>query len=116
MIFYYGALLQGRIVSVPEHPRAVVPIQIRCQENISSSELADGKVQVFKSLCRHVLNVVNSSETFPLGMMKYQHNFCLLLQEVLSTTHVFTHDEKIFLGAYIGRSVVACPCFYKVLY
>lgn len=98
----FGLSFEGRIMSVPEHTHAVVPIQISCQEKISSSELEGENFQVFKSLCRHVLSAVKLSEASPPGMMKYQHNFCLLLQEVLRTTsHVFTHDEKIFLENFL---------------
>ncbi|KAJ0502701.1 putative phosphodiesterase I [Helianthus annuus] len=89
-------------MSVPEQSRAVVPIQIWCQEKISFGELEEEKVKVLRSLCRHVINAVNLSETAPLGMVKYQQNFCLLLQEVLrSTPHVFTHDEKTFLEKFL---------------
>ncbi|KAI7727989.1 hypothetical protein M8C21_006056 [Ambrosia artemisiifolia] len=94
----FGISFEGCIMSVPEQSRAVVPIQIWCQEKISFSELEGEKVQVLQSLCRHVISAVNLSETAPLGMVKYQHNFCLLLEEVLTTTpHVFTYDEKTFL-------------------
>ncbi|KAJ0735623.1 putative phosphodiesterase I [Helianthus annuus] len=98
----FGISFEGRIMSVPEQSRAVVPIQIWCQQKISFSELEDEKVKVLQSLCRHVINAVNLSETAPFGMVKYQQNFCLLLQEVLrSTPHVFTHDEKTFLEKFL---------------
>ena len=105
-------------MSVPEQSRAVVPVQIWCQENIPCSELEGEKLQDFKSLCRHVLTAVKLSEAFPLGMVKYQHNFCLLLQEVLKTTpHVFTHEEKTFLGACMVLNVVyTCLRFCSLLY
>ncbi|PWA46851.1 fanconi-associated nuclease [Artemisia annua] len=93
---------EGHIMSVPEQSRAVVPVQIWCQENIPCSELEGEKLQVFKSLCRHILTAVKLNEAFPLGMVKYQHNFCVLLQEVLKTTpHVFTHDEKTLLESFL---------------
>ncbi|KAI3676895.1 hypothetical protein L1987_86509 [Smallanthus sonchifolius] len=98
----FGISFEGRIMSVPEQSRAVVPIQIWCQEKIYFSELEGEEVQVLQSLCRHVINAVNSSEITPLGMVKYQQNFCLLLQEVLRTTpHVLTHDEKTFLENFL---------------
>ncbi|KVI00331.1 HIP116 protein [Cynara cardunculus var. scolymus] len=98
----FGLSFEGRIMSVPEHAHAVVPIQIWCQEKISSIELEGENFQVFKSLCRHILSAVKLSEASPPVTMKYQQNFCLLLQEVLRTTlHVFTHDEKIFLENFL---------------
>ncbi|GJU94765.1 fanconi-associated nuclease 1 homolog isoform X1 [Tanacetum coccineum] len=98
----FGLNFEGHIKLVPEQSRAVVPIQIWCEENTLSSELEGEKVQVFKSLCRHVTTAVTLSEAFPLGMVKYQNNFCLLLQEVLKTTpHVFTHDEKTLLENFL---------------
>ncbi|KAL8196659.1 hypothetical protein R6Q57_024640 [Mikania cordata] len=101
----FGISFEGRIISVPEHSRAVVPIQIWCQEKISFSELEGEKIQVLQSLCRHVINAVKLHETSPLGLVKYQQNFCLLLQEVLRTTpHVFTHDEKTFLEKFHSLS------------
>ncbi|XP_071720394.1 fanconi-associated nuclease 1 homolog [Rutidosis leptorrhynchoides] len=93
---------EGRIKSVPEHSHSIVPVEIWCQEKISSTELEYEKAQVFKSLCRNVLNAVKLNETLPLGMIKYQHNFRLLLQEVLRTTpHVFTPDETTFLENFL---------------
>ncbi|KAK9068699.1 hypothetical protein SSX86_012814 [Deinandra increscens subsp. villosa] len=98
----FGMSFEGCITSVPERHRAVVPIQIWCQEKISFSELEGEEAQVLQSLCRHVINVVHLNEIAPLGTVKYQQNFCLLLQEVLRTTpHVFTHDEKNFLEKFL---------------
>ncbi|KAI3511622.1 hypothetical protein L1887_18778 [Cichorium endivia] len=97
----FGLTFEGQIMSVPGHSNAVVPIQISCQENISS-ELEDEKVKLYKSLSQQVLTTVSLSEAFSPGMMKYQQNFCLLLQEVLRTTpHVFTDNEKTLLENFL---------------
>lgn len=111
--FDYMIVLQGRIMSVPEHSHAAVPIQIWCQEKTPYSEIEGEKVKLYKSLCQQVLATVRLSEESPPGMMKYQQNFCLLLQEVLRTTpHVFTHDEKTLLGTYIILCIIyKCPMF-----
>ncbi|CAI9268649.1 unnamed protein product [Lactuca saligna] len=97
----FGLTFEGRIMSVPEHSHAAVPIQIWCQEKIPYSEIEGEKVKLYKSLCQQVLATVRLSEESPPGM-KYQQNFCLLLQEVLRTTpHVFTHDEKTLLENFL---------------
>ncbi|XP_023748691.1 fanconi-associated nuclease 1 homolog isoform X1 [Lactuca sativa] len=98
----FGLTFEGRIMSVPEHSHAAVPIQIWCQEKTPYSEIEGEKVKLYKSLCQQVLATVRLSEESPPGMMKYQQNFCLLLQEVLRTTpHVFTHDEKTLLENFL---------------
>ncbi|KAL4561058.1 hypothetical protein LXL04_033220 [Taraxacum kok-saghyz] len=110
----FGLTFEGRIMSVPEHSHAAVPIQISCQEKIFS-ELEGEKVQAYKSLCKQVLTSISSNEAFPNGSMKYQQNFCLLLQEVFRTTpHVFTHDEKTFLENFLLLSIDSQRLFIRL--
>lgn len=98
MIFYYANLLQGSITSVPDRALAAIPVQIVCCKKILVGEKECEDNQLFNSLWKHVLNVVEIEKTCP-NNIKYQHNFVLMLQEVLRTNpHLITADEKTFLG------------------
>ena len=102
MSFDHGFLLQGNISSAPDHAFAVVPIQILCQNKIDLGDKECEELQLFKSLWRNAIHVVESMKTCPPSMAKYQQNFVLLIQEVIRTsTYLLTDDEKTFLGAYL---------------
>lgn len=92
-------MLQGCVTSIPKHSPDAVPIQIVSQTVMPCGEEEFDDWQAFRSLWKHVLQTVESAKTCPPSMMKYQRNFCFLIQEVLaSNPHLFTEDEKSFLG------------------
>lgn len=98
LMFYKENLLQGSITSVPERALAAIPVQILCCKKIYIGEKDCEANQNFNSLWKHVLNVVQLEKYFS-GNTKYQHNFILMLQEILRTnSHLLTTDEKMFLG------------------
>ena len=102
-------MLQGCVTSVPKHSLDAVPIQIVSQIVIPCGEKGFDDRQAFRSLWKDVLQAVESAKTFPPSMAKYQRNFCFLIQEVLaSNPHLFTDDEKTFLGT----NSTTCPQFY----
>lgn len=75
-----------------------IPVQIVCCKKIYIGEKECEDNQIFNSLWKHVLNVVKLEKSSP-GNTKYQHNFILMLQEVLRTNpHLLTTDEKTYLG------------------
>lgn len=91
--------LQGTITSVPKHSFEAVPVKVVCHkmtsDGWSESELAGD----FKPLWEKVLQVVEHQKQFPPKTTRYQLNFNVLVQEVLrSCSHLFTADEKAFLG------------------
>ncbi|XP_057959611.1 fanconi-associated nuclease 1 homolog isoform X2 [Malania oleifera] len=105
LIHEYGLSFEGCITSVPEDSLDVVPIQLVCQKSLSSEKNEYDNVQVFESLWKNLLRVVESAKTYPSNMAKYQKNFFLLVQEVLaSNSHILTDDEKIFLESFTTLS------------
>lgn len=91
------------MTSAPKHSHDVVPIKITCHKLVSDCEI-DDDIEVFNCLWKRALHVVESAKNYPSSMIKYQHNFNLLVQEVLrSNPHLFTDDERVFLG--IDRSL-----------
>ncbi|XP_054821940.1 fanconi-associated nuclease 1 homolog isoform X2 [Prosopis cineraria] len=105
LIDNYGLLFEGHITSVPEHSLDAVPIQILCQrESDFESELND---ETFKCLWENAQHVVEIRRNDPPSM-KYQLNFCLILQEVLrSNFHLLTDDEKEYLGPWFRMSCIS---------
>lgn len=95
--------LQGSITSVPQDPRAAIPIQIVCTNVELSDQIYCNNMQEFKSLWKHALRIVEIAKSNPSGMIRYQRNLELLIQEVLkSDRHLFTDNEVSFLGTYQG--------------
>ncbi|TXG69322.1 hypothetical protein EZV62_004257 [Acer yangbiense] len=81
-----------------------VPITITCNKVISNGG-KDDDIEVFKFLWKKALRVAEFAKNLPSNMLKYQHNFNLLIQEVLrSTPHLFTDDEKIFMESFSALS------------
>ncbi|WOH07871.1 hypothetical protein DCAR_0727305 [Daucus carota subsp. sativus] len=93
----FGLCFEGSITYVPDRALAAIPVQIVCCKKILVGEKECEDNQLFNSLWKHVLNVVEIEKTCP-NNIKYQHNFVLMLQEVLRTNpHLITADEKTFL-------------------
>jgi len=64
------------------------------QSNKDHTEIED-----FTCSWKNVLHVAESAKNYLPSMTKYQQNFWVLIQEVLkSNPHLFTNDEKMFLG------------------
>ncbi|XP_027350750.1 fanconi-associated nuclease 1 homolog [Abrus precatorius] len=99
LIDNYGLEFQGHVSSVPKHSLDVVPIQIMCHRTSDGeSKYAD---QSFKCLWKNVQCVVEFAIRNPVSSVKYQWNFCLMLQEVLrNNIHLLTEDEKTYLDSF----------------
>ncbi|CAK9176019.1 unnamed protein product [Ilex paraguariensis] len=92
---------EGSITSVPKHASAVVPIQIVCQDKLRCGERDCDNLHALERLWKHALCVAESAKNHPPSVPKYQQNFIVLIQEVLrSDPHLFTDDEKNFLGTF----------------
>lgn len=98
--FFLWNLFQGHVTSVPKHSLDAVPIQIMCHRTPDGkSEYED---QTFKCLWKNAQLVVEFSIRNP-SSVKYQLNFCLMLQEVLrNNNHLLTEDEKTYMGININ--------------
>ncbi|CBI39437.3 unnamed protein product, partial [Vitis vinifera] len=105
LIEKYCMNFEGCVTSVPKHSLDVVPIQIVNQIMIPCGEKEFDDLEAFRFLWKRVLQTVESAKTCPPSIAKYQRNFCFLIQEVLaSNPHLFTDDEKIFLGSFTSLS------------
>lgn len=63
---------------------------------VGESEYED---ETFKGLWKNAQHVVESGTRNPSSSVKYQLNFCLMLQEVLrNNIHLLTEDEKNHMG------------------
>lgn len=99
-MYIYFFFLQGTITCVQKNSSEAVPVKVVCHKMTSDgwkeSESAGGD---FKLLWEKVLQVVEHQMQFPPKTTRYQLNFNVLVQEVLrSCSHLFTADEKTFLG------------------
>lgn len=99
------------MTSASKSSRDVVPINITCNKVISNGGKDDG-VEAFKILWKKALHVAESAKNYPPNMIKYQHNFNVLIQEILrSTPHLFTDEEKIFMGIKYSARLYCFFCF-----
>ncbi|MCD7461973.1 hypothetical protein HAX54_047477 [Datura stramonium] len=104
LIDNFQLTFEGHISSIPQHPHAVVPIQIY-SSSIASFGEKDSSLQEFNSFRRNALCAAEFSKTHPPIPAKYQHNLLLLLKEVLKiNAHLFTEGEKTLLKAFLSLS------------
>ncbi|KAJ0034219.1 hypothetical protein Pint_25624 [Pistacia integerrima] len=105
---------EGYVTSAPKHSLDVVPIKITCHKIISDCEI-DDDIEFSKCLWKRVLHVVESAKKYPSSTIKYQHNFNLLIQEVLrSNSHLFTDNERVFMESFSTLSVDSQRLFIRL--
>ncbi|XP_031271645.1 fanconi-associated nuclease 1 homolog [Pistacia vera] len=105
---------EGYVTSAPKHSLDVVPIKITCHKIISDCEI-DDDIEFSKCLWKRVLHVVESAKKYPTSTIKYQHNFNLLIQEVLrSNSHLFTDNERVFMESFSTLSVDSQRLFIRL--
>ncbi|XP_059310582.1 fanconi-associated nuclease 1 homolog isoform X2 [Lycium ferocissimum] len=105
LIDKFQLMFEGHITSIPQHPRAVVPIQMYSSSIGSFDEKDSSSFQEFNSFRRNALCAAEFSKTHPPIPAKYQHNLLLLLKEVLeSNAHLFTEGEKTLLKSFLSLS------------
>ncbi|XP_012568884.1 fanconi-associated nuclease 1 homolog isoform X2 [Cicer arietinum] len=94
--------IKGHVTSVPKHSLDAVPIQIMCHRTPNGeSEYED---ETFKCLWKNAQDVVEFAIKNP-SSVKYQQNFCLMLQEVLrNNIHLLTEDEKTYIESFTSLS------------
>ncbi|KAF6176445.1 hypothetical protein GIB67_010082 [Kingdonia uniflora] len=105
LIDNYQLRFEGSVMSPPKHSLDTVPIQISGQKMAISSENDSHDNQVFESLWKSVLHVVEYAKNSLPNTAKYQQNFCTLIQEVMKNhRHLFTDDEKLFIDSFSSLS------------
>ncbi|KAK6927624.1 HIRAN domain [Dillenia turbinata] len=104
LIDNYCFCFEGFVTALPEHPLGVVPIRVVCQ-GIQGGYLDCEDLQVLKSLWKNALAAVKRALESPPSRPKYQHNFLMLIAEVLqSYSYLFTPEERIFLESFKSLS------------
>ncbi|KAJ6809425.1 fanconi-associated nuclease 1-like protein isoform X1 [Iris pallida] len=92
---------EGSVISPAKHPLDVVPVQLVCQKVVPSGEVVCDDHQAFVSLWENVQHVTEYAKTFPPSMTKYQHNFHLMIDDVMKNyAHLFTSSERSLLGSF----------------
>lgn len=109
--------MQGTINSVPKNSSEAVSVKVVCRKMTSDgwkeSESAGGD---FKLMWEKVLQVVEHQMLFPPKTTRYQLNFNVLVQEVLrSCSHLFTADEKAFLGIHFTFVIFTFICRFPFM-
>lgn len=106
------------MTSVPKLSLDAVPIQIICcKKLISYGDKGHNDVEAFTSSWKSVLHAVESAKNYASSATKYQQNFCLLMQDVLrSNHHLFTDDEKNFMGINSNTKIfLFLKCFHLLI-
>lgn len=75
-----------------------VPIEVKCDIiKLFHEKVCDA--EEFKNLWTNVQQAIDSMKNFTPNVLKYQKNFCLLIEEVLQGySHLLSNDENHFLG------------------
>lgn len=103
LIDSYGLRFEGHVTSVSKHSLDVVPVQIMCHR--SSTGESEYEDEIFKCLWKNAQDTVEFASRNPPSSVKYQLNFCLMLQEVLrNNSHLITEDEKTFMESFTSLS------------
>ncbi|KAK1273465.1 hypothetical protein QJS04_geneDACA015224 [Acorus gramineus] len=90
--------IEGSVTSLPNSSSGVVPIRISCHQLMQEGEMDDNNRQLLCSSWGNCLHVVEDINRFPPYKEKYQHNFIIMIHEVLKhEAHLFDDDEKRFL-------------------
>ncbi|XP_058102526.1 fanconi-associated nuclease 1 homolog isoform X1 [Magnolia sinica] len=110
LIDKYCLEFKGSVTSLPNHPHDAIPIRLVCQEMTTCCQMEANDRQLFESLWRNAVHVAECENAFPASTTKYQRNFHILMQEVLKQhSHLFTDDEKSFLGPWFRMSNISYP-------
>ncbi|KAK2359800.1 zinc ion binding/nucleic acid binding/hydrolase [Trifolium repens] len=102
LIDNYDIVFLGHVTSIPKQSLDAVPIQIVCNRT------PDGEIkyedETFKSLWKNAQHAVESAIKNP-SSVKYQINFCLMVQEVLrNNIHLLAEDEKTYMESFTSLS------------
>nr|KYP32919.1 Coiled-coil domain-containing protein MTMR15 [Cajanus cajan] len=99
LIDNYGLEFQGHVTSVPKHSLDIVSVQIMYHRT-SDGETKSAD-EIFKSLWKNAQRVVEFASRNPPSSVKYQLNFCVMLQEVLrNNIHLLTEEEKSYMESF----------------
>ncbi|OMO71084.1 putative Zinc finger, Rad18-type [Corchorus capsularis] len=115
LIEKYGLSFEGCVIAVPKNSLDAVPIQIVCQNMTLTGEKGCDNFEFFKHFWKKALQVVDFAKNRPPNTTKYQQNFCLLLQEVLTASpHLFTDNEKKFIESFYSLSEDSQRLFVRI--
>ncbi|XP_020687578.1 fanconi-associated nuclease 1 homolog isoform X3 [Dendrobium catenatum] len=105
LIDYHHLKCEGSILSLPEHPLHDVPIKLFCKKVVRDGDIISGYQKDFELLWEKVLFANESAKSQPISIEKYQQNFRLMLEDVLDNhSHLFTNEEKCFIGSFSSLS------------
>ncbi|KAJ8476350.1 hypothetical protein OPV22_020077 [Ensete ventricosum] len=96
---------EGFVDSLPEHRHDDIPIQLVCQKSVACDEKKSTHLHFSESLWAKLLLATESIKLHSPKMTKYQKNFSLMIEEVMSHhSHLFTAEEKLFIGSFNSLS------------
>ncbi|KAJ8763849.1 hypothetical protein K2173_003631 [Erythroxylum novogranatense] len=103
MIDMYTLTFEGYVTSIPKHSFGAVPIQIVCCKVMAFDQKDSGGIEAFRFLWKNVIRVVESKNSYSPSTIRYQQNFCLLIEEVFKTNHhLFSNDDKSFMESFFS--------------
>ncbi|WOL02516.1 fanconi-associated nuclease [Canna indica] len=96
---------EGFVDSLPERPHDIVPVKLVCHKIIACAEKRSDDDLVLESLWENLLAAIIKTKVHLSRTTKYQKNFCLMIEEVMSHhSHLFTREEKSFIGLFSSLS------------
>nr|XP_009404211.2 PREDICTED: fanconi-associated nuclease 1 homolog isoform X2 [Musa acuminata subsp. malaccensis] len=96
---------EGFVDSLPELRHDDVPIQLVCQKSVACDEKKSAHLDFSESLWENFLLATENIKLQSPKMTKYQKNFSLMIEEVMSHhSQLFTVEEKMFTGSFNSLS------------
>ncbi|THU49720.1 hypothetical protein C4D60_Mb06t12520 [Musa balbisiana] len=96
---------EGFVDSLPELRHDDVLIQLVCQKSVACDEMKPSHLDFSESLWENFLLATENIKLQSPKMTKYQKNFSLMIEEVMSHhSHLFTVEEKLFIGSFSSLS------------
>uniref|UniRef100_A0A804JFU5 Fanconi-associated nuclease n=1 Tax=Musa acuminata subsp. malaccensis TaxID=214687 RepID=A0A804JFU5_MUSAM len=101
---------EGFVDSLPELRHDDVPIQLVCQKSVACDEKKSAHLDFSESLWENFLLATENIKLQSPKMTKYQKNFSLMIEEVMSHhSQLFTVEEKMFTGPWFRVSNISYP-------
>ncbi|KAJ7549063.1 hypothetical protein O6H91_07G038500 [Diphasiastrum complanatum] len=107
-----GAIhMKGVVVTVPDEPFKAIPLKLFCESSVpevyAESEEGTSLLGIWSNALRAGKSIVPTmdAQTVIPDVSRYQQNFITLLRTVLERdSHLFSDDEKVFLGSFSSLS------------
>ncbi|XP_042433885.1 fanconi-associated nuclease 1 homolog isoform X2 [Zingiber officinale] len=108
---------EGFVDSLPHRAHDHVPIKLVCRKSLDCAESKETCTDCDfpESLWDNLVVAIENIKVHQPKMIKYQNNFSLMIEEVISHhSHLFTIEEKTFIGYFTSLSDEGQRLFIRI--